>query len=184
MEQVIPVGRSSCLIMASAIASTKNKNMIYHSSIGLLHLVFAVVAMLTGALVLLRTKGDLLHKRVGYVYVFSMLALNVSAFGIYHLFGRLGIFHGLALLSLLTIVGGMYPALTRRKPEWVLQHLETMSWSVVGLYAAFCAEIGVRCFDMRSFWWVVALSSGLVCLVGKILIDRKLAKEQKQLSKG
>jgi len=149
-------------------------NSIIHSPIGLFHLICAFIALITGTIVVLNTKGTGFHKKTGYVYVLSMLLLNFSAFGIYHLSGKFGVFHGLALVSLFSIVGGMYPVLFRHKvKDWMADHLTTMSWSVVGLYAAFIAETGVRFFPMKKFWIVVFLGSTLVCIVGSILINRR-----------
>lgn len=121
---------------------------IISSPIGLVHVIFATLALLTGTIVLLQTKGTTLHKRIGYVYVISMLLMNATAFGIYRLFGGFGVFHVLAIVSLFALFGGMYPILNRKKVKnWYLQHLEVMGWSIVGLYAAFVAEVGVRFFD-------------------------------------
>ncbi len=151
-----------------------------HSTIGAIHLLLAVVAMITGAVVILRVKGDLWHKRIGYVYVCAMLGVNATAFGIYHLWGKFGIFHALALLSLLSIVGGMAPVYKKpRKPNWKVQHLEVMSWSVVGLYAAFVSEVGVRLLPSSQFFWVVGLGSGIVCAIGSVLIKRRKKLEAK-----
>ena len=53
-----------------------------------------------------------------------------------------------------------------------------MSWSVVGLYSAFWAEVGTRFVgNMQQFWWMVALASGLTAFVGSIIIKRE-AKNQ------
>lgn len=60
-----------------------------HSTTGLIHTIFAVLAMAFGAVVLLRTKGDLIHKRMGYAYVVCMLGLNGTAFAIYNFGGLL-----------------------------------------------------------------------------------------------
>lgn len=150
-----------------------------HSTIGLIHTIFATIALLTGTFVLLTTKGNKLHVRVGYVYVVSMLIMNLTGFGIYHLFGGFGIFHVMILVSLFALFGGMYPVLFRsRVKNWYLQHLEVMSWSIVGLYAAFVAEMGTRLLPYQYMMWVVGLGSGLVCCIGSILIKRKLKKEK------
>ncbi|MFS4491439.1 DUF2306 domain-containing protein [Maribacter sp. 2308TA10-17] len=150
-----------------------------HSTIGLIHTICATVALLTGTFVLLTTKGNRLHVRVGYVYVVAMLAMNFTGFGIYHLFGGFGIFHVMILVSLFALFGGMYPILFRNKVKnWYLQHIEVMSWSIVGLYAAFVAEVGVRFLPLQYMMWVVGAGSGLVCTMGSILIKRKLKKEK------
>ena len=59
---------------------------------------------------------------------------------------------------------------------WFIGHFYGMSWSVVGLYAALWAEVGVRFLDMRYFWWVVMVATFATCLIGGIWINKK-AKE-------
>ena len=90
------------------------------STIGWIHLFFAIIAMVTGLVVIFQTKGTLLHKRIGYVYVLNMLALNISSFFISN-FNGFSIFHFFAIVSLVTIFGGMYPALKRSK-NWIYKH--------------------------------------------------------------
>lgn len=51
-----------------------------------------------------------------------------------------------------------------------------MNWSVVGLYCAFWAEIGVRFFDMKYFWWVVMLATIVTSILGAILINKEAKK--------
>ncbi|TAE47410.1 MAG: DUF2306 domain-containing protein [Bacteroidetes bacterium] len=127
--------------------------MIHHPT-GLFHTLAAVVALIAGTFVLLRRKGDLIHKRAGYVYTLAMALLNVSAFMIYDLWGRLGPFHFAALVSAATLYMGIRAAL-RRREGWYEQHYYWMSWSVVGLYAAFVAEVGVRMVPWGAFWLAV-----------------------------
>lgn len=122
---------------------------IINSWIGLVHTIFAVLAMFFGTIVLLNKKGTKNHKLSGYVYVISMLILNISAFCIYN-FGAISMFHFFALVSLITIAFGIISAI-RRTQNWLRRHFYFMSWSVVGLYCAFWTEIRVRFFDMKYF---------------------------------
>ncbi|HEV2292419.1 MAG TPA: hypothetical protein VGR35_01105 [Tepidisphaeraceae bacterium] len=62
--------------------------------------------MACGLLVLLRAKGTRSHRVIGYLYVAAMLALNVTAFLIYRLYGRFGPFHVAALVSLAMVIAG------------------------------------------------------------------------------
>lgn len=149
----------------------------YHSTIGLVHLISAFFAMATGAIVLLNTKGNIFHKRVGYVYVASMLVLNITAFMIYHLFGRFGPFHVLAGISLASVASGFVPALFRRRfPNWIYTHYYFMSWSVVGLYAAFWSETFSRTLPMKQFWLVVMVATVVTTIIGAYLIRRNAAR--------
>ncbi|WP_420388304.1 DUF2306 domain-containing protein [Roseivirga sp.] len=145
-----------------------------HSIMGLFHLAMALLAMIIGPVVLWFPKGTRLHKRLGYFYVLSMFLLNASAFMIYSLQGRPSIFHLFALISLITLWAGIFPAMKKQKKKgWYKRHYYFMSWSVVGLYCAFWSETGTRLLEGQHFWWVVALASCLTAFVGMILIKRK-----------
>lgn len=148
---------------------------IIHSYTGLFHTIAAVLSMVFGTAVLLNKKGTLKHRRMGRVYGISMLLMIVSAFAIYN-FGGFSLFHGFALVSLVTLVLGMVPVLRKKHPNWYARHYYFMAWSVVGLYCAFWAELGVRFFDMRYFWWVVMLATGLTAGIGSFYIRKEATK--------
>jgi uncharacterized membrane protein len=148
-------------------------NNFFHSPLGLIHISAALLAMLTGAIVLLRPKATTSHKRIGYVYVGSMVVLNATAFLIYHLFGKFGPFHIAALFSTVSIVGGMVPMFFRHRiTGWLTWHYFFINWSVVGLYAAFWAETLTRLFPMRHFWPVVVVATLGTVVTGSILIRK------------
>ena len=121
-----------------------NMDNIVTGTTGLIHLISSIIALITGLLVLTTTKGKTRHKKIGYIYVVSMVVLNLTAFMIYRLFGKFAIFHWFSVLSCLTLIGGMYPVLTKKSKNYILFHFNFMYWSVVGLYCAFCAEILTR----------------------------------------
>lgn len=150
-------------------------NDIIHSNIGWFHFVTAVLALITGTVVLFNTKGSLFHKRIGYVYVVSMLTLNLSSFLIVN-FGDFSLFHFFAIVSLFTVLGGMQAAWRRHK-NWLTAHYYFMSWSVVGLYAALWSEIGTRFTNsMKDFWWMVALATFLTIAIGARIINKNAKK--------
>lgn len=142
-------------------------NSLIHSTTGLIHLIFCSVALITGTSILILVKGSVIHKRIGYVYSLSMLIVNGTAFGLYHLFGRLGPFHIAALISLLTLVAGMFPVLLRTK-SWLNYHLAFMYYSVIGLYAAFASEVIVRIPGI-AFGPAVGVATALVMITAMIL---------------
>ena len=78
-------------------------------SAGLIHLITSSLAMITGSLVLILKKGTKLHKKVGYVYIFSMVILLITAFMIFRLFNGWGVFNYTALLSTVTICLEWFP---------------------------------------------------------------------------
>ncbi len=147
----------------------------FHSNIGVIHTILALIAMVLGSIVLLSSKGTTKHKRIGYAYVCSMLVMCVTSFWM-HTFGTFGVFHFASVLSMLTITGGMIPAIRRKNSKWLVSHFYFMSWSVVGLYAAFFAEIGTRMLDMRYFWWAVAIATFVTVFLGSKIINGQAKK--------
>ena len=55
-------------------------------------------------------------------------------------------------------------------------HYRYMSWSVVGLYAAFVAEVFTRFVRFDYFWVVVMIGTTLVSVVGGYLIEKNAKK--------
>lgn len=148
---------------------------IIHSTIGLLHTLTAILAMIFGLLVIFKKKGTKTHKRIGYAYTIMMILLNGTSFFIIN-FGGFSLFHFFSIMSLLTVVAGIVPAY-RKSKGWYAKHFYFMSWSVVGLYSAFWAEIGTRFVgNMEQFWWMVALASGLTAFIGAIIINKQAKK--------
>ncbi|MBO6606996.1 DUF2306 domain-containing protein [Psychroserpens sp.] len=148
---------------------------IIDSSVGWFHFITAILAMVSGTIVLLNKKGTTFHKRVGYTYVQSMIFMNVSSFFIIN-FDGFSIFHFFAIISLLSIIGGMLPTI-KKKNNWLAYHFYFMNWSVVGLYCAFWAEVGTRFVNnMKDFWWMVALATFVTAFIGSIIINKQAKK--------
>lgn len=140
------------------------------SGLGWFHLISAILAMMAGAIVLIKPKGTRLHRRFGYVYVMLMILVNLSALGIYNLSGRFGVFHVLALVSLATIFAGMIPLMMNRLQTGnKTLHLWFMYYSVLGLYAAFASELSVR-IPEKPFFLMVGIASGFIFLSGTAFI--------------
>ncbi len=114
-------------------------------NVGLVHLIVSIIALITGSLVLGMTKGTKNHKKIGYVYSIAMLLVLITAFAMYNLFGKWGIFHWSAVLSSLTLGCGLIPIFTKKpKKNYISLHFSFMYWSVIGLYGALMAETFVR----------------------------------------
>lgn len=77
---------------------------------------------------------------MGRFYFISMLGLNLTAFGIYKLFDGWGIFHWMAVVSLIPLLAGVYAI--RRKN--IVAHYYFMAWSYIGLLCATVSEIFVH----------------------------------------
>ncbi|MBC8112327.1 MAG: DUF2306 domain-containing protein [Verrucomicrobia bacterium] len=148
---------------------------------GLIHLISGVIALIFGGLVLLLKKGTKTHKKAGYVYALSMAVLIISSFGVYRLFGKLGVFHALSLVSTFSLLAGMLPMLKKnRTPKDYETHFNRMYWSVVGLFAAFAAESFVRIPKFGTFWEIVAWSFVIIfiaCFIIFIKIRPVWSKE-------
>lgn len=158
-------------------------------SIGLIHTVTALTALVAGAAVLLTRKGTRRHRQLGWTYVVSMLLLNGSALLIYRLTGRFGPFHVGAIFSIVTVVAGTAAALGARRARAhrsavdraraLERHYQWMTWSYVGLLAAAVSEIATRVPALRprpgqglAFGVTVAVCTLLVVAVGAQLIRR------------
>ena len=153
-----------------------------YSLTGWVHFVAAVIALLSGTAILALRKGTGLHVKIGYVYTVSMLVVNLTAFMIYRLFGGFGIFHIAAMISLLTVLAGILPAWLR-KPEnnWLGLHFGFMYWSVMGLYAAFAAEVLTRIPD-TPFLGMVGYATGGIMLLGGVCFYRQQEHWKEQFS--
>ena len=153
------------------------------SPLGQVHLLTALTALASGAWVLLRRKGTARHRQAGWVYVASMLVLNVTALLIYRLTGTFGPFHVAALISLSTLLVGVVNARRRLRGDrnWLARHYFYMTWSYLGLAAAAVAETATRMPALQAvaggptaaFWTAVVVASIAVFAIGAVLIRRK-----------
>ncbi|MDX1629833.1 MAG: DUF2306 domain-containing protein [Fulvivirga sp.] len=152
---------------------------LYHDYIGFSHLISAIVALITGSMVLLDRKGTKRHQIVGYIYFISMLILNITAFMIYRLFGGFGIFHFAAIISLVTVTSGILSVLLKPN-NWLFLHFSWMYWSVMGLYAAFASEVLTR-IPESPFFGMVGIATGLIMLTASIIYNRKKSSWKNKL---
>ncbi len=137
--------------------------------IGIMHLASAILAMGAGTLVIVIDKGTVLHKRLGYLYFYSMLYMNGSALLIFRLTGEFNGFHVGAIFSLITVLMGIGTLYFRGKaPQSVNLHLSMMYWSLVGLYAAFFSETLTRITTL-PFMWAVLIPTAMVSIIGLII---------------
>lgn len=151
-----------------------------HDFIGWFHTIAAMVALLTGSIILATTKGTLFHKRIGRVYGISMLVVCTSSFMMYRLHNTIGFLHFFSVISTTTLILGMLPMYLKNYKNPILAHLAWMYWSVIGLYCAFAAEVFTRLpliLDIKNsyeiFYALVGLSTGLVGFVGSRFFKKK-----------
>ena len=144
--------------------------------LGTLHVVFAIMALIIGAAVAFRRKGDQMHRILGYFYAISLFLVNVSALSVYEEAVGMGPFHVLAVISLVTLISGFIPAFLHRPvSRWLILHAYFMSWSYVGLVAAGVAQITTMSTSLPA-WFAVGLPSMLVIIFGGVLIHTRVPK--------
>ena len=114
-----------------------------HSSVGGMHMVSALAAILLGFAVTVSPKANTPHRLLGLAYVFAMLMTNISALMIYQLTRHFNLFHGFALLSLCLVLAGLSMPIARPR-NWVFHHIHLMGWSYLGLLAAAMNEVAIR----------------------------------------
>lgn len=108
------------------------------------HVMAAVTALAVGAAVLVLPKGVGWHRLVGSAYVVCLVAVDVAALSV-HKEATFGVFHALAVVSLLTLVAGVSPLLLGRRSPWAVNmHAYCMTWSYAGLVAAGCGQLAVN----------------------------------------
>jgi uncharacterized membrane protein len=128
--------------------------------IGKSHVLTAIIALIAGVVLFRSYKGTIRHKWVGYIYVISMLVMNVTALSHYTLTGGFNMFHAFAIFSTATIVPATWLILAAKKTgkkAYYMGHGITMSWSYFGLFAALVSESATRQFPHiflsgDSFW--------------------------------
>ena len=152
------------------------------NEIGLVHLISSCFALIFGTYILIAKKGTKQHVKIGYLYVICMGILILTAFMIYRLFNGWGIFHYTTLVSLFSILLGMVSIWTKKPVnKWKYLHFSFMYWSVIGLYAAFAAEILVR-IPKTPFFGMVGIATGIIMLIGGIFFGINKRKWEKIFS--
>jgi uncharacterized membrane protein len=107
------------------------------------HVLAAFSALGAGATVLLVPKGTHTHRVIGTVYILALVLVNVAAL-LLHRESTFGVFHALAVASLVTIAVGLSPLLLgKRSPTAIATHAFCMTWSYAGLVAAGCGQLTV-----------------------------------------
>ena len=158
------------------------------SAMGLVHVVFAFVAMAAGGVVFVLAKGTRWHRTLGHVYATAMAGVTATSFGMYDLTGGFGPFHVAAVAAGVTLAVGLAAALLRRpRGRWLPFHARWMVGSYIGLMCAFAAETTSRWilplaiprlpqgWIWPTFWVLVVGSSLAMGFAGGWLSSRYLA---------
>ena len=105
--------------------------------LGYVHLFLMIVALGLGASILLMPKGTSRHVGLGRLFAAGMLVSNVIVLGIYEDTDQPGMFHLLAVISMISLVGAI--ALVRMPGTNTgrrIAHGHVMLWSYGGIVAA------------------------------------------------
>src|SRR4051812_39871881 len=136
------------------------------------HLASAFAALTAGVAVLLLPKGTSTHRLMGTVYVAALVLVNVAALSL-HRENVFGVFHVLAVASLVTIAVGLSPLLLgRRSPRVIATHAFCMTWSYAGLAAAGCGQGAVAVGQDLAAWIVPGVIGTVLCISGVVIFGR------------
>lgn len=136
------------------------------------HVLAALSALGAGAAVLLLPKGTQRHRVIGKVYVLALVLVNVAALSL-HREDVFGVFHALAVASLVTIAVGLSPLLLgKRSPMVIGTHAFCMTWSYAGLVAAGCGQLAVAVGQDLAAWVVPAVIGAVLCISGVAIFGR------------
>ena len=134
------------------------------------HVVAAVCALFVGAAVLLMPKGT--HRVIGSVYVLALVLVNVAALSL-HRESTFGVFHALAVASLVTIAVGLSPLLLgKRSPPVIATHAYCLSWSYAGLVAAGCGQLVVAVGHGDEGWPAPVVIGTVLSISGVVIFGR------------
>lgn len=118
-------------------------------TLGRIHLVFAMTALIVGPVIFFTKKGTGWHRMLGYLFITAMLAVNVSALFKYDFSGTFNFFHFAAVASLATLVpaiGFLVAGIRTGKTFYLGIHGGLMGWTYFGLVMAAIAETVTRGF--------------------------------------
>lgn len=151
--------------------------------LGTAHTALAVASLILGAVVFSQRKGGARHRLLGRLYAGALLLVNLSALSVYEDASGPGPFHVLALISLATLSGGLFPALLRRpKDSWLEAHAYFMSWSYVGLAAAGAAQLATKLAGPGPLR--VVAPTVLIVGLGALLIHGRVPRILSRLTHG
>ena len=144
----------------------------WEQAVATAHLVAALSALLAGLCELLLPKGTPTHRAVGTVYVLALVLVNVAALSL-HRENVFGVFHALAVASLVTIVVGVSPLLVgQRSPRVITTHAFCMTWSYAGLAAAGCGQLVVAVGQDLAAWVVPMVIGAVLIMSGVVIFGR------------
>lgn len=136
------------------------------------HVLAAVSALGAGAAVVVLPKGTHTHRVIGAVYVLALVLVNLAGLSL-HRENTFGVFHALAVASLVTIAVGFSPLLFgKRSPVVMTTHAYCMTWSYAGLVAAGCGQLTVAVGQGIGAWTVPLAIATVLAISGLVIFGR------------
>ena len=125
-------GGAILLALAHGLAS----GMVARSSVPsawlVLHMISVIPALPLGAYVLVRRKGDALHRLLGWLWAGLMMLAALSSFGLRGMMGSVSVIHLLSILTVVMIPRGIVQAMRHD----IAAHQRTMALTYLGLAVA------------------------------------------------
>ena len=144
----------------------------WEQGVAIAHLGAALAALVAGLAVLLVPKGTPTHRAVGSAYVVALVLVNVAALSL-HREAAFGVFHALAIASLLTIGAALAPLLLgKRSRAAIAFHAFCMTWSYAGLVAAGCGQLSVARGQDPAAWVVPSVILTVLTVGGFVIASR------------
>ena len=117
-------------------------------------------------------KGTHTHRLIGTIYALALVVVNVAALSL-HRENAFGVFHSLAVASLVSLAGGLGPLLLgKRSPPVIATHAYFMTWSYAGLLAAGCGQLTVALGAGNGGWIVPLVIGAVLCISGVVIFAR------------
>ena len=127
-------------------------------------------------------KGTQTHRVTGAAYVVALVLVNMAALSL-HRENTFGVFHALAVTSLVTIGVGLSPLLLgRRSPPVIATHAYCMTWSYAGLVAAGCGQLVVAVSPGDGSWAVPVVIATVLSISGVVIFGRVPATVDRMLA--
>ena len=129
-------------------------------------------------------KGTHTHRVIGTAYVVALVLVDVAALSL-HRENTFGVFHVLAVASLVTIAVGLSPLLLgKRSPPVIAAHAYCMAWSYAGLVAAGCGQLAAAVGEGDGAWGVPVMIGTVLSISAVVIfvrvpstLDRTLAEQ-------
>lgn len=128
------------------------------------HVAAASLGLVVGIAVLSLPKGTGLHRLIGAGYACALILVDLAGL-LLHRESAFGVFHALAVASLLTVAVGLVPLLRgSRSPRAIAFHAYCMTWSYLGLVAAGVGQLAAALDPDAA--WTVPMAIGIVLALG------------------